>query len=100
MTTTEQITHQDVAFLEEKPPMTAIILYNDDYTTMEFVVWVLMTVLHLDEATAVMNMMAIHQTGRACVAMLPQEIAETKAYKIIQLAEQQEYPLVVTLEPA
>lgn len=86
--------------LEPKnPQMTAIIIHNDDYTTMEFVVWVLMSVLRLDETSAVTHTMNIHHTGQACVAVLPHEIAQSKANKIRLLAEKEEFPLMITLRP-
>lgn len=104
MTKTDNGYESDVAVLEptlapKKPPMTAIIMHNDDYTSMEFVVWVLMSVLRLNETEAFMRMLEIHQKGRACVAILPHEIAQSKAEKIKRLAENEEFPLLVTLEP-
>lgn len=79
------------------PPMYALIMHNDDYTTMEFVVWVLVNILNLSVATAYDLMMQIHEEGQAKVAVLPKEIAEMKALRIHQLAEQEEFPLLVTL---
>lgn len=103
MTKTDNDCDADVALLEptlapKNPPMSAIIMHNDDYTTMEFVVWVLMSVLRLDEKTALIRMLEIHQQGRACVAILPHEIAQSKVEKIKHLAENEEFPLMVTLE--
>lgn len=88
----------DVIVKLAKPPMYAIIMHNDDYTTMEFVVWVLVSVLNLPMNVAYERMMSIHQDGQAVVATLPKEVAEMKAQQIRQLAEQQEYPLLVTLQ--
>lgn len=88
----------DVMTKSAKPPMYAIILHNDDYTTMEFVVWVLVSVLNLPINVAHERMMAVHQEGQASVAILPKEVAEMKVEQIRQLAEQEEYPLLVTLE--
>lgn len=81
------------------PPMYALIMHNDDYTTMEFVVWVLVSVLGLAEAKAISLMLEIHHQGLAKVAILPKELAEVKQKQIMELAEQEEYPLLVTLEP-
>ncbi len=80
------------------PPLYAIIMYNDDYTTMDFVVWVLISVLNLAMDTAYRLTMTIHEQGRAKVASLPKELAEIKVQEIERLAEQAEYPLKVTLE--
>lgn len=88
----------DVMTKLAKPPMYAIILHNDDYTTMEFVVWVLMSVLDLPIHVAHERMMVVHQEGQASVAILPKEVAEMKVEQIRQLAEQEEYPLLVTLQ--
>lgn len=80
------------------PPMYAVIMHNDDYTTMEFVVSVLMSVLHLSMEEAYSLMLLIHHQGYAKVAVLPKEIAEIKINKIHQLAEAASFPLLVTLE--
>lgn len=95
----------DVALAEREtkreprlPPLYALIMHNDDYTTMEFVVWVLVSVLGLAEAKAISLMLDIHQKGLAKVAVLPKELAEMKREQIMQFAEQEEFPLLVTLE--
>lgn len=94
----------DVVLIEQTvtefahPSLYAIIMHNDDFTTMEFVVMVLMDVLGLDAETAYLLMLAIHKTGRAKVAVLPKEIAEMKVATIDRLAAEHEYPLLTTLE--
>lgn len=80
------------------PPMYVLIMHNDDYTTMEFVVWVLTSVLGLSETKAISLMLEIHHQGLARVAVLPKELAEMKQQQIMQLAEQEEYPLLVTMQ--
>lgn len=82
-----------------KPPMYAIIMHNDDYTTMEFVVAVLMGELNHSPDDAYDLMLQIHHQGLAKVATLPKEIAETKVQRITTLAESYEFPLLVTMEP-
>lgn len=89
----------DVLTKKAIPPMCALIMHNDNYTTMEFVVWVLTSVLNLPINVAYKLMMTIHNEGRAQVAVLPKEIAQMKAEQIHQLAEAEEYPLLVTLMP-
>ena len=81
-----------------EPPLYAIIMHNDDYTTMDFVVWVLQYELGLNETQAYQIMLDIHYEGQAVVARLPKEIAEMKAQSIRLLAEREEFPLLVTLE--
>lgn len=87
-------THTDFA----KPALYALIMHNDDYTTMEFVVMVLVEVLSHDLETAVALMMTIHETGQAQVAVYPKEIAQMKLARIDELASQNEFPLLTTLE--
>lgn len=82
----------------EEPPMYGIVLHNDDYTEMEFVVWVLVQVLKLSVAEAYELMMKVHNEGYAVVAILPKEQAEVKVHQIRTYAEQEEFPLLVTLE--
>lgn len=80
------------------PPMYALIMHNDDYTAMDFVVSVLTSELALPVEQAYHLMLLIHHQGYAKVAVLPKEIAQMKANKIHQLAEAADYPLLVTLE--
>lgn len=81
-----------------KPALYALVMHNDDYTTMEFVVAVLMEVLSHDLGTAYELMMTIHSTGSAVVGVFPKEIAEMKLETVNQLAIKNEYPLLTTLE--
>lgn len=92
----------DVAIQEQtqikKPSMYAVIMHNDDYTTMEFVVYVLVGIFDHDIDTAYRLMMQIHHDGRAVVATLPFDIAEMKVDEVNELAEQEQYPLLTTIE--
>jgi ATP-dependent Clp protease adaptor protein ClpS len=81
------------------PPLYKVLLHNDDYTTMEFVVWVLQTVFHHDESTATSIMLHIHRTGIGVAGIYSYEIAETRASRVEALARGQEYPLRCTVEP-
>lgn len=94
----EHVHDTDVAVREMMPPMYAVIMHNDDYTTMEFVVWVLVSVLDLPIHVAYELMMQIHEEGVAKVAVFPKEIAEMKVERIRTLAEQEEFPLLITLQ--
>lgn len=74
-------------------------LHNDDYTTQEFVVWVLETVFQKSAAEAFAIMMLVHQSGIGLAGIFTRDIAETKVTATRRLAEQHEYPLLVTMEP-
>lgn len=95
-----QVAVADPVVLTQKPKMSALIMHNDDYTTMDFVVWVLISILSVPESKAIELMLKIHHDGAAQVAILPTEIAQMKQAQIHQLAEQAEFPLLVTLADA
>jgi len=77
-----------------------VLFRSDDYTTMEFVVWVLQTVFHHDEATATEIMLHIHRNGFGVAGVYSREIAETRVAQVEALAREHEYPLMVTIEEA
>ena len=83
----------------ETPRLWRVLFHNDDFTTQEFVVWVLETVFHLPHADAFAVMMHVHQAGLGVAGCFTRDVAETKAKATRQLAEQHEFPLMVTLEP-
>jgi ATP-dependent Clp protease adaptor protein ClpS len=82
------------------PRLFKVLLHNDDYTTMEFVVWVLQSVFHHDETTATRIMLHIHRHGIGVAGIYPHDVAETRAAKVEALARSEEYPLRCTLEEA
>lgn len=82
----------------EKPPLFKVVLHNDDFTTMEFVVFVLMDVFGHTEASAVRIMLNVHTQGAGVAGVYTYEVAETKAEKATQLARAHEYPLLCTVE--
>lgn len=82
----------------QKPPLYKVLLHNDNYTTMEFVVLVLMDVFHHSENEAIHIMLQVHNQGAGVAGIYTFEIAETKAAKVITLAQENEYPLLCTLE--
>jgi ATP-dependent Clp protease adaptor protein ClpS len=81
-----------------KPPLYKVILLNDDYTPMEFVVEVLKAVFHKPHAEATRIMLHVHQNGMGVAGVYPFEIAETKVRTVEELARQAEYPLKCTME--
>jgi ATP-dependent Clp protease adaptor protein ClpS len=83
----------------KRPTLYRVLLHNDDYTTMEFVVWVLQTVFHHDERTATGIMLHIHKNGLGVAGVYPHDLAETRAARTESLARTHEFPLRCTLEP-
>jgi len=81
-----------------KPPLYKVILLNDDYTPMEFVVEVLKAVFHRPHAEATRIMLHVHQNGMGVAGVYPFEVAETKVRTVEELARQAEYPLKCVME--
>lgn len=82
----------------QPPSMWKVVLHNDDYTTQEFVVMVLKTVFRKPEPEAIRIMLDVHRAGKGVAGVYTHEIAETKVAQSRALAEQQEFPLLLTLE--
>ncbi|HEU4387764.1 MAG TPA: ATP-dependent Clp protease adaptor ClpS [Blastocatellia bacterium] len=82
----------------QKPPLYKVLLHNDNYTTMDFVVFVLRTVFGKSESDAVRIMLQVHYQGIGVAGVYAYEIAEMKAGKVMTLAREQEFPLLCTLE--
>ena len=82
----------------DRPRMWRVLLHNDDYTTQEFVVWVLEMVFHKETGEAFEIMMSVHRTGMGIAGVYTYEVAETKVRTTKKLAEEQEFPLLVTME--
>jgi ATP-dependent Clp protease adaptor protein ClpS len=82
-----------------RPPLYKVLLDNDDYTTMEFVVEVLRTVFHHDAERATRIMIHIHERGVGVAGTYSMEVAETKAGKVMSMARAAEFPLLCTVEP-
>jgi len=82
----------------QRPKRYKVILHNDDYTTMAFVVEVLQTVFHHDEPTAMEIMLHIHQNGIGVAGVYPREVAEARVAKVDALARANEYPLQTSME--
>jgi len=82
------------------PPMYRVLLHNDDYTTMEFVVQVLQEVFHKTVADATQIMLHVHRNGIGVAGVYTYEVAETKVAIVEAMARQHEFPLKCTLEEA
>src|SRR3954466_7876410 len=83
----------------ERPRMWRVLLHNDDYTTQDFVVWILETIFHKERGEAFTIMLSVHQSGMGLAGIYTHDVAETKVKATKQLAEQHEFPLLVTMEP-
>ena len=83
----------------KKPQMYAVVMYNDDYTPMEFVVDVLQNHFKHSLDSAINIMLAIHQQGKGIAGIYPKDIAETKAQTVNREARQTGYPLLSQIEP-
>jgi ATP-dependent Clp protease adaptor protein ClpS len=83
----------------KKPDLYKVLLLNDDYTTMDFVVEVLETVFHKSPVEAYRIMMAVHTQGQGLCGVYPFEVAETKVATVIDLARTNGFPLRATMEP-
>ena len=84
----------------EEPPLFKVLLHNDDYTTMEFVVQVLEAIFNMAEDQAIQVMLNVHMKGVGVAGIYPFEIAEMKVAKTTAMAREQEFPLLVTIEKA
>jgi ATP-dependent Clp protease adaptor protein ClpS len=94
----ELLTRSDEELKE--PDEYTILLLNDDYTTMEFVVTVLMTVFHKSLPDATRIMLDVHKKGKGTVGVYSYDIAVTKINQVHQLARQNGFPLKCTMEKA
>lgn len=96
--------NQDTATIEKtrlkKPPLYAVLLINDDYTPMDFVVHVLTKFFNKSEDQANEIMLQIHKSGQAVAGIYEREIAETKAARVVQYSQEHEFPLQSRIAPA
>jgi ATP-dependent Clp protease adaptor protein ClpS len=83
----------------DKPPRYKVLLFNDDFTTMEFVVWVLQSVFKLTSAESTRVMLIIHRSGVGVAGVYTQEIAETRVQQVLAAAREHGHPLQCTMEP-
>ncbi|HEV8660831.1 MAG TPA: ATP-dependent Clp protease adapter ClpS [Thermoanaerobaculia bacterium] len=82
----------------DKPPLFKVLLHNDDYTTMDFVVWVLQSIFAMAEEQAIQVMLNVHVKGIGVAGIYTFEIAEMKVEKTTSLAREHEFPLLCTME--
>ena len=82
------------------PKLYKVLLHNDDYTTMEFVVVVLAQVFYRSEPEAVRIMLHVHQQGVGVAGTYSYEVAEARIAKVARMAREHEFPLRCSMEPA
>jgi len=83
----------------KKPRLWKVLMHNDDYTTQEFVVYVLQQYFRKDPSEAMRLMLQVHQSGMAVVGAYPKDVAETKVALVMDFAREHGHPLQVTTEP-
>ena len=82
----------------KKPPLYRVVLLNDDYTPMDFVVQILQRIFSMDRSSATRIMLQVHTKGRGVCGVYTYEIAETKVAQVTGLAQQHQHPLLCTME--
>ena len=98
--------HEDDLALQEtkpqlkRPPLYKVILINDDYTPMEFVVYILENFFSLDRETSTKIMLEVHTQGRGTCGVYTHEIAETKVEQVNNNSRENNHPLMCTMEKA
>ena len=83
----------------QRPRLWRVLLHNDDYTTQDFVVWLLETVFQKPGGEAFAIMMNVHRSGVGVAGVFTHDVADTKVKAAQKLAEEHEFPLLVTMEP-
>ena len=83
----------------DQPPLYKVLLHNDDYTPMDFVVMILETIFNKSYEDAVQIMLAVHRKGVGLCGIYTGEIAEHKTKKVNEISRDHEYPLKCTMEP-
>lgn len=83
-----------------QPPLYKVVLHNDDYTPMDFVIEVLQEFFGMDSEKAVQTMLAVHTQGKATCGVFTRDIAETKCHQVNEYARECEHPLMSDIEAA
>jgi ATP-dependent Clp protease adaptor protein ClpS len=96
---TAVVTRRKTALKTRRPKLYKVLLHNDDFTTMEFVVMILQMIFGHDETSATAIMLHIHRHGVGVGGIYPFSVAEAKVAEVLATAEKAEYPLLCTMEP-
>ncbi len=83
-----------------RPRMYKVLIHNDDYTPMEFVVAILEQIFRLNQVDATRVMLHVHNNGIGVAGVFPHQVAETKMHQVVANAQRNEFPLQCTIEPA
>lgn len=83
----------------KRPPLYRVVLLNDDYTPMEFVVEVLQMFFHMDRSKATQIMLHVHTRGKGVCGVYNRDVAETKVDLVNEYARKNDHPLMCTMEP-
>ena len=99
--------HQDTGLITEeakpevkRPPMYRVVLLNDDYTPMDFVIKILMSFFSMNEEKATQVMLAVHTKGKGVCGVFTRDVAETKATQVNQYSRENKHPLMCEVEKA
>ena len=92
------ITQEDTDTLLREPPLYKVLLHNDNYTTMDFVVMILSKIFHKNQEESEKIMLQVHKSGKGLCGIYTKEIAETKVEHVKVLAKQNSFPLLATFE--
>lgn len=84
----------------KRPPLYKVVLLNDDYTPMEFVVEILQTFFSMDREKATRVMLMVHTEGKGVCGVYSRDVAETKAEQVNVYSKQNEHPLLCEIEPS
>ena len=102
---TEELDDQGTTVMEKKPKQKLkppnkyqVVFHNDNFTPMEFVVYLLQMVFHHSEVSAEAIMLNVHQKGKGVAGIYSLQLAETKVYESMQHAKENQFPLMVTAE--
>ena len=90
---------QDLKPKTKKPPMFDVILLNDDFTPMDFVVYVLKEIFNYTNQQANEIMLKVHNEGEASCGIFTKDLAETKSYEVNNLAKINDHPLISVVKP-
>lgn len=93
------VTEAEREVATQKPRMFRVLIHNDDYTTRDFVVDVLVSIFHKSESAAVEVMLHVHRNGSGVAGVYTREVSEMKVQQTMDLARAHEFPLQLTMEP-
>lgn len=89
---------QETRPILKEPSLYQVVMHNDDFTPMEFVVTVLESFFHVERTQATRLMYEVHNLGRAICGVFSKDIAETKVNQVVEYAGRHEYPLLCSIE--